>query len=347
MVAGRSRAVTTKAEPIADYPPLDAAASPDAIVERIAAAGIVGMGGGGFPTADKIRLAMANRADFVIGNGMACQPDAHADRALLERHFAEVAGGLAIVGRCLPGARRMLAVPNDSDYDPPAVAAGTGPAAGDERRLVARLAQRAVPVDGYPTNVGVVVVNVATLFAIFQAVRLGSSVRERLVTVAGTDRWLAIGTPLADLELGAGELRAGGCLTGAPASPAAVVEPTTFAVSAARRPGLACIRCNWCEPECPERLSPQTLHAAFDADATAETVFDCIECGACTAACPSGIDLVNEFRALKERTYRQQRRQQQAALARQRWAAREQRLARQAKAQAERRNQRLRQQRQW
>ena len=339
--------MTSPVESATDWPPLGDSASPEHIVQRIAEAGIVGMGGGGFPTAQKMRLAMAAKVDFVIGNGMSWQADAHADRTLLLRHFTEVVGGLEIVGRCLPNPRRVLAVPSGSPCPSPAVEAGTGVAAGDERVLLARLAQRVVPAGGYPTDVGVVVFNVATLFAVFEAVRLGKRPRRRLATVAGEDRWLAFGTPLADLGLGAGELRVGGVLTGAPASSNARVEPMTFAVSAPRPAGLACIRCQRCEPACPQGLAPQALHEAFDTGAESDAVFDCIECGACTAACPSGIDLVNEFRELKERTYLQQRRQRQAALARQRWERRRERLARQAESQARRRSRRLEQPRQW
>lgn len=339
--------MTSPAASATDFPPLGDSTGAEDIVQRIADAGIVGMGGGGFASARKMRLAMAAKVDFVIGNGMSWQADAHADRTLLRRHFAEVVGGLAIVGRCLANPRKVLAVPSGSGCPPPAVEAGTGVAAGDERILVARLAQRDVPAGGYPTDVGVVVFNVATLFAIFEAVRLGKRPRGRLASVAGEDRWLSFGTPLADLGLGVGELRVGGVLTGAPASSNAVVEPTTFAVSAPRPAGLACIRCQRCEPACPQGLAPQALHHAVEAGAESDAVFDCIECGACTAACPSGIDLVNEFRELKERTYRQQNRQRQAALARQRWERRRERLARQAESQAQRRSRRLEQPRQW
>jgi len=347
MAAGRGCAVTNRAESAADLPPLGDSAAADAIVQRIAWAGIVGMGGGGFPAAEKMRLAMAAKADFVIGNGMSGQADAHADRTLLQRHFVEVVGGLEVVRQCLPHARGVLAVPSGSAFPSPAMEAGAGHAAGDERSLAARLAQRVVPVDGYPTDVGVVVFNVATLFAVFEAVRRGRRPRRRLATVAGEDRWLAFGTSLAELGLGAGELRTGGALTGVAVSSSAVVEPTTFAVSAPRPASLACIRCQRCEPACPEGLDPQALHDAFEAGAECGAVFDCIECGACTAACPSGIDLVNEFRGLKERTYRRHRRQTQAAFARRRWERRQQRLARQAKSQAQRRSRRLRQQPQW
>ena len=328
----------TKPEFEADFSPLAEQAGAEAVLERIDAAGIVGMGGGGYPTAKKIREAVAANVDLVIGNGMACEPDASADRALLRGHFDAVAAGLRIVGGCLGDAQEVLAVPPGSGLPEPAVEVNLAHPSGEERRLVAHLTGRDVPKDGYPTDVRVLVLNVATLFAIFEAVRLGKTLRRRLVTVAGKDRWIDFGTPLAEL----GASRVGGALTGQSAAADAVVEATTFCLSNARRPALPCVHCGWCAPPCPEALSPQTLHEAFETGVADTTVEDCIECGACTAACPSGIDLVNEFRALKARTRRSQRAQHLAREARRRFDARCERLARQARQRDEQRAARLR-----
>lgn len=326
-----------------DFPPLGQQAGTAAVLERIEAAGIVGMGGGGYPTAAKLREAMAGNADVVIGNGMACEPDAQSDHALLRQRFAAVAEGLEIVADCLGAARAVLAVPSGSGFAAPAVEVDIAHPSGEERRLVAHLTGREVPQGGYPTDIGVLVLNVATLFAIFEAVRLGKALRRRLVTVADANRWIALGTPLAEFGLE----RIGGTLTGRPATADAVVEATTFCLSEARSPALPCIQCGWCVPACPENLSPQVLHSAFDKSIVDETAADCIECGACTAVCPSALDLVNEIRALKEQARREQRAHSLAEDARRRSDARSARLARQEQLRDERRTVRLREPHQW
>ena len=181
-----------------DFTPLARDAESAQIIERIEAAGIVGMGGGGYPTARKIREAIAANADWVIGNGMASEPGVTADVALLREHADEVTAGLDIVARCTGATHTALAVPADSDV-PGGTQVGLAYPAGEEKKLVAHLTGREVPTDGYASDVGVLVLNVSTLFAIHDAVTRGRALRQRLVTVAGTDRWVGIGTPLANL----------------------------------------------------------------------------------------------------------------------------------------------------
>ena len=331
-------------------PPLDRSAGFEETLRRIERAGVVGMGGAGYPTARKLREAKASGADTVVGNGMASEPGAGADRALLRQHFAEVAEGLRVVGDCLGAARTVIAVPPGSGLPAPAVEARPGLPEGDEKRLTAHVLGRAVPAGGRPTDIGAVVFNVATLFAVFEAVRLGRPLRRRLVTVGDEERWLRIGTPLAELGL-APPLRIGGVFAGRPAPVGAVVEATTFCVSSAPAESpLPCIRCGWCVPACPEGLEPAALHAAFEHDTADAAVFDCIECGACAAACPSAIDLVNEFRASKARLRDEQARHERAAAAKRRFDARQRRLERRAQRQAEERAERMqrrRSQRAW
>ena len=356
----------------ADFTPLGRDAGPEEVMERIEAAGIVGMGGGGYPTARKIREALAADADWVIGNGMASEPGVTADVALLREHADDVAAGLHIVARCIGATHTALAVPTDTDV-PGGTHVGLAYPAGEEGKLVAHLTGREVPTAGYASDVGVLVLNVSTLFAIHDAVARGRALQQRLVTVAGTDRWVAIGTPLADLPLqegraprmkepSAGEregraprknepaadgYRIQGELTGRDVAHDAVVEPSTFSVDLPRGDSWACIRCGWCAHACPEGLAPERLHRAFEADAADATVLDCIECGACTAACPSRLDLVNEFRAIKTRMRREEVAMEQAERARQRSDARTERLARAANERDRQRAERMNKPRQW
>ena len=342
-----------------DFPPLDATAPPAAVLARIEAAGIVGMGGGGFPTATKLRIALAQGVDMVIGNGLATEPGATADIALLQAHLEEVAAGLEIVQCCLASAsadevQAVLAVPPNSGTGPPAIAVDAPYPAGHERQLVAHIAGRAVPNDRRPTDVGVVVLNVATLFAINEAVRQGKVLRRRLVTVGDTNHWLALGTPLAtlkpllaqDASRANSTLRVRGPLTGRTASANAVVDATTFHVDWAPM-AAPCIGCGWCRPACPENLTPDTLHTAFERSAEDTAALDCTECGACNAACPSSIDLVNEFRALKAHHRREAARRRSAETARHRFDARTKRLQQTANAKDQRRDARLRRRHTW
>ena len=358
----------------ASFAPLDAdaaATNAAAIIARIDAAGIVGMGGGGYPTARKIREAAAAGADCVIGNGMGSE-SATADQTLLRQHGREVAAGLALVGRALATfapddaqdvdnpLRLVLAVPRNSGLGAFATEVSPPFPHGDERSLAAHVAGRVVPPNAYPTDVGVLVLNVATLFAVYEAVVLGRPPTKRLVTVAGVDTWLAIGAPLADLPLPGPAWRVNGLLTGYDAAADETVQATTFAVDAPRPPAQACIGCGWCVPVCPEGLSPDRLHRAFVADRACEggagdvlvrdrreAVASCVECGACAATCPSGIDLVGEFRELKRHAGRQRAARVRSNAARSRWTARQQRLAREAEVARTRRAERMRAPRQW
>lgn len=370
-----------------DFPPLAECADADSLLERIEAAGIVGMGGGGYPTAAKLRAARAGGADLAIGNGMACEPGATADLALLRGHLDAVVSGLRIVCRCLASsARLVLAVPPGSGIPSPATEVVAPYPAGDERVLVGQVAGREVPAAGWPTDVGVVVLNVATLFAIHAAVRLGKAPRRRLVTVGDANYWLRFGRPLATLRplltgqsesvpsTGQGQrritrlarvkasaaaaggtfsgqpitnpLRVGGPLTGQPAETDAVVEATTFHVGLPQE-SAPCIRCGWCRTACPEALAPDLLHAAFETGSPAPSAFDCTECGACTAVCPAAIDLVNHIRTVKNRQRQTAASTRRAEAARQRTDARVARLQQAAKARDDRRAERLRRPRAW
>ncbi len=327
--------------------PLPADADTQAVLARIEAAGIFGMGGGGYPTAQKIRQAIAAGADVVIGNGMGTEPGVTADAALLRECREEVVGGLDIVAGCLGDPRRLVAVP-PGDVETPLVEVELPYPAGEERRLVAHLTGRTVPKDGFPTDCAVLVLNVATLFAVFDAVRCGRRLARRVVSVGETDYWVPIGMKLRELPLDAAMgFRVRGALSGVPAPADGVVAPTTFAVSPAPVPALACIRCGWCRDACPERLAPDRLHDAFCVAEQDDSVFDCIECGACTAACPSGLDLVGEFRALKSRMRHERAVQARADDARRRSGARTERLARQAAARQQARQARLRTPHEW
>lgn len=110
---------------------------------------------------------------------------------------------------------------------------------------------------------------------------------------------------------------------------------------------LPCIACGWCASACPVDLDPQALHIAFDTGTPDGTALECIECTACTRACPSGIDLVGEFRNLKQRQYAERQSNRRAQAARRHAEARTERLSRQARDHEAHRVKRLRTPRRW
>ena len=151
------------------------------------------------------------------------------------------------------------------------------------------------------------------------------------------------------------EERCTGCELCLPACPADCIElvprsPSTPIVGTPPRapaPALPCIGCGRCMPACPVDLDPQALHIAFEGGEADASVFDCIECTACTRACPSGIDLVGEFRALKDWTSREREIAERAQTARLHSEARNDRLAREVEEHETRRAERLRTTHQW
>lgn len=147
--------------------------------------------------------------------------------------------------------------------------------------------------------------------------------------------------------------RCTGCELCVPACPVDCIElvPGSYTVDSTATPAngsaLACIACGRCVSACPVDLDAHALHVAFETGTTDATAFDCIECTACTRACPSGIDLVGEFRALKQRQHAEREYVRRAAAARQHAEARTERLSRQASEQEARRAERLRTSHQW
>lgn len=281
--------------------PLDPVETPiERLRERIAEAGIVGLGGAGFPAAEK--LSVGRR--LLILNGAECEPVLACDEALLREHAAEVlAGGRLLARLCgatrivlaigrrmvpaLPAVREALAddgqpSPGDTESDAGrAVELVLSPdryPVGGERQLIQAITGEEVPEGGLPRDLGVLVHNVGTAFAAWRAVVEGEPLVSRFVTVGGDGLdaaatfEVAIGTPAGALGAALGGwrddatvLRAGGPMMGvALPDDGVAVGKTTIAITAWRaRP--------WAAPE------------------TAATSMPCIRCGDCAGVCPSGL----------------------------------------------------------
>jgi electron transport complex protein RnfC len=329
---------TARGDGDARLPPLDPTQAPvDALRARIAEAGIVGLGGAGFPAADKLAVGRT----LLVLNAAECEPVVACDEALLRERAAEVLDGGRLLARLCGATRIVLAMEQRMVSALPAVRAALEGAtdielallpdrypAGGERQLIQALTGEEVPDGGLPRDLGVLVQNVGTAFAAWRAVRHGEPLVSRFVSVGGdgldaaTTFEVAIGTPAAALAAALGGwrsdaavLRAGGPMMGvALPDDAVAVGKTCIAITAWRdgsgtRAGggatapMPCIRCGDCASACPARLQPQLLHARLAANdapgAQALGLAACIECGACDAVCPSAIPLTAGFVAAR------------------------------------------------
>ncbi|MGF1908087.1 electron transport complex subunit RsxC [Vibrio kasasachensis] len=318
--------------PVNDFKSL----SPDALIEIIRQAGVSGMGGAGFPTAKKIQAGLG-RTDILIVNAAECEPYITADDVLMQNFADEIIQGIEIVEHIL---KPKLTIIGIEDNKPQAVQAleqaakhkdivirviPTKYPSGGEKQLIKVLTNKEVPNNGIPADIGLLVQNVGSLYAIQRAVCHDEPLIERIVTLTGNtfkqpkNVWTLVGTPvqaiLDEFEYNADKkaprLIMGGPMMGftlphtnVPITKTAncILAPTRQEISVEQHE-MACIRCGQCSEVCPASLLPQQLqwHAkAQEFDKCEElNIKDCIECGACAFVCPSEIPLVKYYRQAK------------------------------------------------
>lgn len=352
---------------------------PVTLRNRIREAGIVGLGGAGFPTHIKLNPGPGRPIDTLILNGAECEPYITCDDLLMRERADEIASGLRIVRHALQARRVLIGI---EDNKPEAIAAmaeaitdmegaqvvpvPTMYPAGDSKLLIRVLTGKAVASNRLSAQAGVIVVNVGTTRAIHRAIAYGEPLLSRIVTVTGEavgrprNLEVLLGTPmdellrqcetrLDDIE----RLIMGGPMMGFALHRADVpVIKTTNCILAATaaeilppRPVMPCIRCGACSDACPMNLLPQQLYwHARNRDLEKVQrfdLFDCIECGACAFVCPSNIPLVQYFRYAKGDIWVQEREREKAQLARRRHDARQARVEREkAEREARRRQKR-------
>lgn len=297
--------------------------------------GIVGMGGATFPTAVKLTPGAGKTVEKLIINGAECEPFLTADHRLMLESPGLIVDGVHIVMTAL-GIREAIIGVEANKHD--AVTAlqeacrGTDGIEvrelpvrypqGGEKQLVYALTRREVPNGGLPPDVGCVVLNVGTVFAIEQAVREGKPLVERITTVGGMvnnpgNYRVRIGTPISLLLDACGGLQAGvkKIISGGPMMGMAINDleiPITKGSSGILALGeaslepeeSACIRCGRCTRACPMKLPPYMMDACIRheryEDAEKHGVMNCIECGACTFVCPAKRMLTQSFRTGKK-----------------------------------------------
>lgn len=330
------------------------------IFERIAAAGIVGLGGAGFPAHVKVHEGATQQVETLIVNAVECEPYICCDERVAREAADEIVAGAALLARAMNARDCVIAVEDDMPEARAMLAQAAAEAievvsvpaiypAGGEKQLITVLTGKEVPSGLLPIHVGVAVLNVQTVRAIYHAVSAGSPLIERMVTVAGDiadagNFEILIGTPVRHvlehagaLPLGRRTLVAGGPMMGtrvddieAPVTKTVNCLLVQDAVPTAPE-SLPCIRCGDCIPVCPVGLNPQQLFesvrtADFD---TAQDyhLFDCIDCGCCAYVCPSRIPLVQHYRHAKSAIEALDRDRHAADQARANYLARAERLA--------------------
>jgi electron transport complex protein RnfC len=358
----------------ADIPADPFALSPGDIAERVAAAGVVGLGGATFPSAVKLNLGRRSAIDTLIINGSECEPYLSCDDRLMRDKAAEIVAGIRLM-LISTGAR--IARAGIEDNKPEAIAAMQQAAAafpeisivpvparypmGSDRQLIIELSGREVPSDARAADVGVIVHNVATAYAVHQAVGLGRPLVSRLMTLNGGaaavpgNYEVPFGTLVSDFIALSGGLKGevaklvlGGPMMGSvvPHARVPVVKGTGGVLlldageaADAEAQAEPCIRCGSCVKACPMGLLPLEMSARIrndDMDGAADLgLADCIACGCCAYVCPSHIPLVQYFYHAKGDLYARQRTQLRGEATRKLALQRQQRLQREAREKAD------------
>jgi len=311
--------------------------SPEELKEKIKEAGIVGMGGATFPSHVKLSPPKEKPIDAVIINGAECEPYLTADHRMMLESASAVVEGLKIVMRVLGVEKGYIGIESNK---PDAVETMKKAVAneknievwtlqvkypqGAEKMLIKSILNREVPAGGLPMDIGVVVHNVGTAIAIYEACRYGKPIVERVVTVTGhgvkepKNFRARIGTPLSQLieEAGGFTSHAVKVISGGPMMGFAVYSldvPVTKGTSGILVLSEAeytssdkygpCIRCGRCIDICPMGLMPSMLSVysekGFYEECKEYNLFDCFECGSCTYVCPSKRPIVQFVRLAK------------------------------------------------
>ena len=310
-----------KLETLADHQEL----TPEEIVSRIKEAGVTGMGGAGFPTFIKLCPPPGAKPECVILNGVECEPYITSDYRLMMEHADEILVGLDLLMKAAKVERGYIGI---EDNKPEAIALFEKKTAADprveivalekkypqggEKQLVDAVTGRQVPAPpAIPVNVGAIVQNVGTAYAVYQAVMKRKPLFERYTTVTGKklsnpgNFLVRMGTPMRDLIEACGGMPEGEnkVLAGGPMMGKSVVSTDVTVckgtnsitiltdADAHRKPIQPCIRCAKCVSACPMGLEPYLLATLSSFKEwerlEAEQVTSCISCGSCQFTCPS------------------------------------------------------------
>ena len=318
-----------KLETLADHPEL----TPEEIVNRVQAAGVTGMGGAGFPTHVKLCPPPTAKAECIIVNAVECEPYITSDYRLMMEHPDEIIAGLELLMKAAkvergyigieenkPEAIKLLTEKTANDSRIEVIPLAQKYPQGGEKQLVDAVIHRQVPAPpAIPVNVGAIVQNVGTTFAVYEAVMKRKPLIERYTTVTGKrikrpgNFLVRIGTPFSQLIEACGGMPEGDnkVLAGGPMMGKAVISLNTPVCKgtnsitvisgdeAHRKKVQPCIRCAKCVSVCPMGLEPYliaTLSAFKEYErAENEDIVSCIACGSCQYTCPSGRPILDNI----------------------------------------------------
>ncbi len=315
--------------------------TPEEIAQRVAAAGIVGLGGATFPSA--LKLNLSHGVQTLIMNGGECEPYLTCDDRIMQERAAQIMQGIQLIAHAVAAQEVLVGI---EDNKPEAIAAMQAAAKntsvkvtampsmypmGSEKQIIQVLTGKEIPAGGRPADIGVLVHNVATAFAVQQAIVEGKPLISRIVTVSGgaikvpCNLEVLVGTPMQELIDFAGgyvqpaaRLVLGGPMMGQQISnPAVPVVKGTSGVLALTTAEIGqaepapCIRCSSCVRACPVGLLPLEMAAhirtANLSGAVKLGLKDCIACGSCSYVCPAHIPLVHFFNYAKGDLFAQER----------------------------------------
>jgi electron transport complex protein RnfC len=318
--------------------------NPKEIVARIMEAGVVGMGGAAFPSHVKLSVPEGKHVDYLLINGVECEPYLTADHRLMLEKPKEIIVGIKILMKALGVDKAIIGI-EDNKQDAielfqELLKTETGITVealevhypqGGEKQLIQALLNREVPSGGLPADVGAIVHNVGTTYAIYQAVQKNKPLVERVVTVTGksvkqpSNFLVRIGTPVIDLLIAAGGVPedTGKIVSGGPMMGKAIADldvPVAKGTSgillipkdeASRAEVYNCLHCGKCIEACPMGLEPYHLllmsKKGNSQRAKEEHILDCIECGSCSFVCPSNRPILDYIRLGKTQVRKQKK----------------------------------------
>ncbi len=307
------------------------------IIGKVKEAGVVGMGGAGFPTHVKLSPKEPENIEYVIANCAECEPYLTADYRRMLENPEELIAGMKIILQLFGKAKGVFGIENNKPdcieklqemvKDDPRLMVcplETKYPQGGERQLIYAVTGRSINSKMLPADVGCIVDNVETIIAVYNAVKLGKPVMQRVSTITGDavekpgNFLYSVGTSYAELVEAAGGFKSqpqkiisGGPMMGF--SMFGLDVPTTKTASsllcltedevAAMEP-TACINCGRCVEICPEQLVPSKL-AKFSDHGISETFekwygLECIECGSCSYICPAKRQLAQSIKTMKK-----------------------------------------------
>lgn len=312
-------------------------ASPQEIVAGIMGAGVVGMGGAAFPSHVKLSVPEGKTVDHLLINGVECEPFLTADHRLMLEKPEEILVGTQVLMKAL-GVKQAVICIEDNKHDAIELFGSLLDSyegirvqglevkypQGGEKQLIQAILDREVPSGGLPVDVGAIVHNVGTTYAVYQAIQKNKPLVERIVTVTGrslqtpSNFLVRVGTPVINLIAEAGGLpeHTGKVISGGPMMGKALADlnvPIAKATSgiliideqeSKREQEYNCLHCGKCVEVCPIGLEPYYLmllaknHKA--AQTSQEHILDCMECGSCSWVCPSNRPILDFIRLGKK-----------------------------------------------